>query len=452
METDDLRAAIYARVSSEQQAKDNTIASQLEALKQRVEHDGLGLDPELCFIDEGWSGSTLIRPALERLRDQAAAGVIDRLYVHSPDRLARKYAYQVLVVDELHRGGVEIVFLNQGLGHTPEEDLLLQVQGMIAEYERAKILERSRRGKRHAARDGSVNVLSGAPYGYRYISKHEGGGQARYQVILEEARVVERIFTWVGQERCSIGEVCRRLKSEGICTRSGKASWDRTTIWGMLKNSAYRGTAAFGKTQVAEPRPRLRPQRGRPEHPRRPQSVRDTAPEDRIPIFVPALVGEDLFAAVQEQLVENKKRNRLSARGARYLLQGLLVCKRCGYAFYGKPVSRKSAKGKTRAYAYYRCVGTDAYRFGGQRLCWNKQVRTDLLEAAVWGDVRSLLADPERIRTEYERRLERKEPGGGRAQQQLATLIQRVKRGIARLIDAYEEGLLDKMEFEPRIR
>ena len=186
MRTDHLRAAIYARVSSEQQAKDNTIASQLEALKQRVEHDGLGLDSELCFIDEGWSGSTLIRPALERLRDQAAAGAIDRLYVHSPDRLARKYAYQVLMVDELRRGGVEIVFLNQGLGRTPEEDLLLQVQGMIAEYERAKILERSRRGKRHAARDGSVNVLSGAPYGYRYISKHEGGGQARYQVLLDQ--------------------------------------------------------------------------------------------------------------------------------------------------------------------------------------------------------------------------------------------------------------------------
>ena len=180
MKRDVLRAAAYARVSSEQQAKDNTIASQVEALHRRITQDGLILDQELCFIDEGWSGSTLNRPALERLRDQAAAGAIDRLYVHSPDRLARKYAYQVLLVDELHRCGVEIVFLNHDLGRSPEEDLLLQVQGMIAEYERAKILERSRRGKRHAAQSGSVNVLSGAPYGYRYISKHAGGGQARY--------------------------------------------------------------------------------------------------------------------------------------------------------------------------------------------------------------------------------------------------------------------------------
>ncbi len=452
MNNDFLRAAVYARVSSEQQAKDNTVASQLEALRRRIAQDGLTLDQELCFVDEGRSGSTLIRPALERLRDQAAAGAIDRLYVHSPDRLARKYAYQVLLIDELHHCGVEVVFLNFEFGRSPEQDLLLQVQGMFSEYERAKILERNRRGKRRVAREGSINVLSGAPYGYRYISKHEGGGQARYRIILEQARVVTQIFDWVGRQRCSIGEVCRRLKSEGICTHTGKEFWDRTTIWAMLRNPAYKGTAAFGKTQVTEPRPRLRTQRGRPEHPRCPKATTDTTPEDRIPIPVPAIIDEDVFAAVQEQLAENRRRNRLSARGARYLLQGLLVCKRCGYAFYGKPISRSSAKGKKRNYAYYRCIGTDAYRFGGHRVCENKQVRTDLLDDAVWQDVCTLLADPARIRVEYQRRLDRKDSGASREAKQLSTLIQRVKRGIARLIDAYEEGLLEKAEFEPRIR
>src|ERR1700758_188666 len=225
------RVAIYARVSGESQAKEDTIASQLEAVERRIAEDALVCDPELRFLDDGVSGSILVRPGLERLRDQAAAGAIDRLYVLDPDRFSRKYAYQVLILEELTRCGVEVVFLCNPPGRGPEENLLRQVQGMIAEYERAKILERCRRGKQYAARHGSVNVLSGAPYGYRYISKHEGGGQARYQVIAEEARVVRRIFTWVGQERSSLGEVCRRLKSEGICTRSGKASWDRTTIW-----------------------------------------------------------------------------------------------------------------------------------------------------------------------------------------------------------------------------
>ena len=130
--------AIYARVSSEQQADAHTIASQVAALRDRVAADGLTLAPETEFIDEGYSGATLVRPSLERLRDLAAAGGLDRLYVHSPDRLARRYAYQVLLVDELRQAGVEVAFLNRALGQTPEDDLLLQVQGMIAKYERPR--------------------------------------------------------------------------------------------------------------------------------------------------------------------------------------------------------------------------------------------------------------------------------------------------------------------------
>jgi site-specific DNA recombinase len=268
MPNNDLRVAIYARVSGEQQAKEDTIASQLEAITRRISSDDLECDPELRFVDDGVSGSLLVRPGLERLRDQAAAGAIDRLYMLDPDRLSRKYAYQVLILEELIRCGVEVVFLRNPVGRSPEADLLLQVQGMIAEYERAKIMERCRRGKQHAARRGSVNVLSGAPYGYRYIGKHEGGGEARYQVLAEEARVVRKIFEWVGQGRCSIGEVCRRLRRDGIPTRTGKSAWDRATVWLVLKNPAYKGTAAFGKTRSGEFKPqRLRPQRGRPEHP-----------------------------------------------------------------------------------------------------------------------------------------------------------------------------------------
>jgi site-specific DNA recombinase len=146
-----IQAAIYARVSTEQQTETQTIASQLASLRERLTKEGLELCSELEFIDSGYSGATLVRPALERLRDLAFSGGIDRLYVHSPDRLARKYAYQVLLVDEMYRCGVEVIFLNRELGQSPEDDLLLQVQGMVAEYERAKIMERSRRGKRHAA-------------------------------------------------------------------------------------------------------------------------------------------------------------------------------------------------------------------------------------------------------------------------------------------------------------
>ena len=448
----DLQSAIYARVSSEQQVHDHTIASQLAALRERVAADGLILLDDHAFIDDGYSGATLVRPALERLRDAVAAGSIDRLYVHSPDRLARKYAYQVFLVDELLRVGVEIVFLNRELGRSPEDDLLLQVQGMVAEYERAKILERSRRGKRHGAQTGVVSVLCGAPYGYRYVRKVEGGGQARYEILLEEARVVRQVFTWIGHERLSIGEVCRRLTAAAERTRSGKTVWDRATVWGMLKNPAYMGRAAFGKTRAAPLQQRLRAQRGRSLQPRRAMSTVDVPVEEQIIISVPALISEDLFAAVQEQLAENRRRARQGQRGARYLLQGLICCARCGYAYYGKPISPSAAKGHPRHYAYYRCTGTDAYRFGGHRLCDNTQVRTDLADAAVWQEVRALLEQPARLQQEYQRRLQ--DPGQDCRRDDLVgleTQIRRLRQGMGRLIDGYAEGLIEKDDFEPRI-
>jgi len=446
-----VQVAIYARVSSEQQADTHTIASQVAALQARVATDGLMLPPERQFIDEGYSGATLVRPALERLRDLAAAGGLDRLYVHSPDRLARKYAYQVLLLDEWQRAGVEVVFLNRAVGTTPEDELLLQVQGMVAEYERAKILERSRRGKRHAAHGGSVNVLSGAPYGYRYIPKTDGGGRARYEIVLEEARVVRQMFAWVGRDRLSIGEVCRRLTMAGERTRTGKTVWDRSTVWAMLRNPAYMGSAAFGKTRAGPLMPQhLHPQRGRPAQPRRAVTTTDVPEAEWLAVPVPPLIDAALFAAVQEQLAANRQHARQQQRGARYLLQGLVVCATCGYAYYGKAISLRAAKGPRRDYAYYRCLGTDAYRFGGERVCENPQVRTDRLDAAVWQTVRELLEQPERLAAEYQRRLDQPGPEASELTT-METQVNKLRQGLARLIDSYAEGLIDKGEFEPRI-
>ncbi len=449
--TDSMNVAIYARVSSEHQAEARTIESQIAALLERVAGDGHLLSDEMQFIDDGYSGATLIRPGLERLRDVAAGGALDRVYVHSPDRLARKYAYQVLLIDEFERNGVEVAFLNRELGRSPEDQLLLQVQGMVAEYERAKIIERHRRGKRHAAKSGAVNVLSGAPYGYRYVSRHEGSGHARYEVIPDEARVVRQVFDWIVNERVSIGEVRRRLQNAKETTRNGKAFWDRASIWAMLKNPAYKGAAAFGKTRLGPMRPRLRAQRGRTLQPRRAYSYYDMPQEEWITIAVPALVDEGAFDAAQEQLRENQRHARMRLRGARYLLQGLINCACCGYAFYGKALSNKASKGKRRDYAYYRCIGADAYRFGGQRVCSNTQVRTDTLDLAVWGEVRRLLENPDRLATEYKSRLRPKSKEGNSQVASLDVHLRKLRRGLARLIDSYADCLIEKSEFESRL-
>jgi site-specific DNA recombinase len=447
------QGAIYARVSSEQQADAHTIESQVAALRERAAADRYVLAPELEFLDVGYSGATLARPALERLRDIAATGGLDRLYVHSPDRLARRYAYQVLLVEELHRAGVELVFLNHALGDTAEGDLLLQVQGIIAEYERTKILERCRRGKRHAAAHGSVNVLSGAPYGYRYVEKAQAGGQARFEILLDEARVVRQIFDWVGKERQSIGEVTRRLQQAGELTRTGKSVWDRSTIWGMLKNPTYAGTAAFGKTRSGPLTPKLRARHRHPLQPRHGVTMSDVPAEEWIGIPVPAIVSAEIFSAVQAQLEENRRRARQGQRGARFLLQGLLCCAECGYAFYGKTLSPAARKGHPREYAYYRCIGADAYRFGGERLCYNPQVRTDRLDAAVWQEVRQVLKEPERLTQEYQRRMASAAANPRQADlDMIAAQLRKLQQGMGRLIDSYAEGIIERADFEPRIR
>ncbi len=150
-------AAIYARVSSAQQKEEHTIASQTAALITFAQEQGYHVPREWIFEDEGFSGANLQRPGLEQIRDLAAEGQLQAVLVYSPDRLSRKYAYQVLLLEEFARHGVEAAFVKAPQGHSPEDQLLVQFQGMIAEYERAQILERSRRGKRHHARQGHVS-------------------------------------------------------------------------------------------------------------------------------------------------------------------------------------------------------------------------------------------------------------------------------------------------------
>ncbi len=183
-------------------------------------------------------------------------------------------------------------------------------------------MERSRRGKRHAAISGSVSVLSCAPYGYRYVSKDEAGGQAYFEVLVEQAQVVRQVFDWVSKERATIGEVCRRLNAAGHLTQTGKSVWDRATVWGMLKNPAYKGAAAFGKTKVRSRRHQLRPIRGASAQPRRDYSTEDVDASQWICVPVPAIIDENLFEAVQLQLQENQRRSRIGRAWCKIFITG----------------------------------------------------------------------------------------------------------------------------------
>jgi hypothetical protein len=170
--------------------------------------------------------------------------------------------------------------------------------------------------------------------------------------------------------------------------------------------------------------------------------------EEWIAIPVPAIVDAGLFETVQAQLDENRRRKRDGRRRLGWLLQGLVVCRQCGYAFYGK-MARGTVGGRQPAdYGYYRCTGTDAYRFGGQALCGNRSVRSDKLEQAVWQEVERVLDDPHRVGVEHDRRAD------GKAREDVVALdrqIGRLRPGIDRLIDSYAEELLDADEFRPRL-
>jgi len=439
-------AAIYARVSSEQQREAHTIASQTAALVELARTLNLEVPKTWIFEDEGYSGATLERPGLERVRDLAAEGQIQAVLVHSPDRLSRKYAYQILLIEELARHGVETRFLNAPQSATPEDQLLVQFQGMIAEYERAQILERSRRGKRHRARAGEISVLSGAPYGYRYIRKSEDA-PAAYAVLESEARVVRQVYDHYTGAGWSIAAITRWLNVEGVPTRKLGARWERSTVWAMLRNPAYIGTACFGKTRIATRQRVTRRLRLRGGIAMRNSANAERPRDEWIEITVPALIEEPTFARAQELLQENKVRSRRRTIQPS-LVQGLVSCRQCGYA-----LSRISTRSSARRIHYYRCIGSDSWRHLGGPRCDNRPVRQDLLDEIVWTEVIRLLEDPALIQHELDRRLvaARAADPTRQREQALQRDLVRVTKSIERVLTAYQEDLLSLEQLRERM-
>jgi len=439
-----IRPAIYARVSGHKQVIELTIESQRHELLERVRQDKLSFDESFEFCDDGYTGTELLRPALDDLRDKIAYSMIDRLYVHSPDRLARKLSHQALLLEEFSKFDCEIIFLNnKGMPDGPEGNLLVQLQGIIAEYEREKMMERTRRGRRYAATRGSVSVFSGAPYGYQYVNKHDGGGEARWEIDPLESDVVRLMFKLVDEKEMSLNAVCRELQSRGFRTRTGKEKWDSSTVRGILLNHSYYGKAKYGKQRLAPRKQGKRPKRGDPVVPRRSTVAVATSPEEQVTISVPIIVDKSQFERVSQQMKENRKRQRQRQDGPKYLLSGLVLCGECGSAY----CSRRSSDGR---YFYYRCIGADKYRRTGREVCTNASVQGKELEARVWSELCELLRDPERLTVELKRRRQ-ETPSSSSHLKKTQRTVNGLRDRIDRLIDAFTSGLLKKSEFECRI-
>ena len=433
-----MKAAIYARVSTERQAERGTIGSQLEALRAHVAAAGHELAGE--YRDDGHSGARLDRPGLDALRDAAEAGLFEVVCCLSPDRLARSYAYQVLILDELARLGVSVAFTDAPAldQDDPQARLLTQVQGVIAEYERAKIGERYRRGKLFRSRAGEV-ISRKAPYGYRRIPRGPDG-PARLEIYEPEAAIVQRIFA----ERASgttIRQICRQLNADAVPTpTSSRAVWGTSTLARILRSEAYIGRVYFNRTETV-------PARRPGQHSR--QILRPRA--DWIAIPCPPLISEETFEAASKVSHDNTKWSPRRAEPGAWLLRGLVKCGPCGVG-----TSCHKMRGRNGTWhRYYYCHNHDPLRAGGQdRRCPERNIRADGLDEFVFTQIRAALLDPALLLAgEQAIAVHAPVPDDQLLAAELARLDRRLEAARTehnRLVNLYQAGLIDMPELQRR--
>ena len=431
-----MNPASYARVSTERQEQEETIQSQLFELQERAQADGAENCP--VFTDEGYGRDELARPALDKLRDLAAAGEIDRVYIQSPDRLASG-AKLVLLVQEFHDLGVDVVFLKGAVDDSPEGKLLLHMQGAIGEYEKTKIAERTRRGKLFWANQGSL-VSGSHSYGYNFV-KRNGSARATMEINEFEAGIVREMYRLLVDDRLSTRAIAKELNDRDIPTAQGGSHWHPTTVCRILQNPVYKGTFMYQRTRAVEPSFRRKVDR----YNRRKTGRQPRPADEHIAVAVPPIVDEERWDEAQAQLARNSKNARRNNTRHRYLLRGLIKCPRCGANYTGA-----ASRGKRR----YRCSNQDAVVAGEHKKCSPGSLSADPVENAVWDLVSDVLRRPDFVESEFRRRLESTDASSGleleekRLQQGLKT----VKRRKDRLTDAYQAEVLDLERFGEGMR
>jgi len=432
-----MTVAIYARVSSDSQEARGTIGSQLDALRLKMSELVHQVVHE--YIDDGYSGARLDRPGLDALRDAAEAGLFSEVWCLTPDRLARSYAYQILITDELARHGVHIHYLDAPpLEDDPEATLLVQVQGVIAEYERAKIAERNRRGRLFRARAGEI-VYRLVPYGYRRIPRGPAG-PAHLEVYEPEALVVRRIFDDFVAGGYSMRRICRRLYEDGIPSPTGRSVWSIVCISGMLANPTYKGRARYNRHQAIPPttgrkstRLKLRP------------------PEEWIEIPVPAIISEDLFDAAQRVARDHTYFSPRRSQPDQWLLRRLVVCGHCGVKSY----CQDHWRGARHGLRYYVCNRRRSLEAGGpDRACPQPSTRAEELDSLVWDQVRQALLRPEILvkgQATLGARAGRPDDELLKAQlERLDRRLQQTESERRRVVDLYQMQAIELSDFQTR--
>jgi site-specific DNA recombinase len=368
------RVALYARVSTEEQREGQTIDSQVSELERFAR--GKYWRIVGTYKDEAWSGALLARPELDRLRDDASKRLFDVALINDVDRLARDVSHLGIVKRDLERNGVEVVFAKLPTEKGPTSNLMVNILGSFAEFERELIADRTRRGRRHKVEVRQQYLGGNTSYGYRYIPREKTGGRdGRLELFSQEALTVKQMFDWVDREGLSARRVADRLTEGGVTPRKGGSAWGKSSVLRILRNEMYAGVWYYNKYESCEPSKPAK--NGDYKHSLR-SSLRRRAKSDWLPVKLPKalqIVEREQWTRVQERLDRNITFSPRNSRH-RYLLKGLVKCGGCGARYVGDPCHGRF---------YYRCHA---------RCKRIPTIKEDVLDVVVWQAVREAMLNP----------------------------------------------------------
>jgi site-specific DNA recombinase len=429
-------AAVYARVSTLQQEQEATIESQVAELERHAQAKGYRLSKEYYFLDQAVSGAQLARPALDRLRDLAGEGLFETVLCLSPDRLSRQYAHQWILIEELKRAGVKVVFVNQpSVEDNPQGQLLLGIQGLFSEYERAVITDRLRRGKLHRVRHGGL-VNPVPPYGYRYIPVSEPNG-GRWEAHPIEQAVVRHIYTAYTAMNLKIGQIADRLNEHIVQMPPRGRRWGYSTVQAILKQPAYTGKTHYNRTRVCHeaigrPKKHGRGLKRSAVHQPRPK-------EEWIPMNVPPLISEEVWQKAQERLEMNHKFSSRNNTARFYLLRSLLVCDVCGRTLTGRNA--------TGTIVYY-CANHGKNRSPDVPI-HTRAISGLVIEPLIWQAVMQLLQNPTLLADAWENQSQT-DQHAPEEQDRLQSRLKALERQWQRLLDLFQDEKIEKAELSKR--
>jgi site-specific DNA recombinase len=420
-----VRLAIYARVSTEEQREGQNIDSQIVELERFSRDKAWPI--VATYKDDGWSGGVMERPDLDRLRDDAQKGLFDAVLINDVDRLARDVAHLGVIKRDLEKKGIRVIFRKLPGDTSPTYNLMVNILGSFAEFEREMITDRTRRGRRHKVEVRKQYLGGNTAYGYRYVPKDRlAGAEGRLEVNSGEAAVVAKMFAWVDEEGLSARRVLNRLNELSVPPKMGAAQWARSSVLRILRSEIYSGVWYYNKFQGCEPQntaasPRYR-KHGKSSVRRRPKS-------EWIPLALPdtlRIVPRERWERVQRQLDRNITFSPRNEKHA-YLLKGLVRCGACGAMYGGDPCHGKF---------YYRCIAR----------CKGKPSVTEyVLDKAVMDAVREVLIKPEVILKPV-RQLQAAESREHNERAQAAKAAQmmltRLRGEEERVLEAYRTGVI----------